>query len=173
MILSAIVAVGPDLVIGSQGGLPWHLPNDLKRFRKITMGKPIVMGRTTYESIGKPLDGRQNIVLSRQVQTLAGVDCVTSVEEALTRAGEAPEVMVIGGKQVYDAFLDKLTRIYLTIVQGEFTGDTFFPHTIPGTWTLTERTLFPEDEKNRHATTFQIWEKVASKGMWNLTPEAP
>lgn len=171
MILSAIVAVSQTLLIGSQGGLPWQLPNDLKRFRKLTMGKPIIMGRTTFESIGKPLDGRQNIVLSRQIQTITGVDCVTSVDEALTSAGDAPEVMVIGGKQVYDAFLEKLNRVYLTIVKGEFTGDTFFPNSIPGTWILKETTLFSKDEKNPHETLFQIWEKVASEGIWNLLGE--
>lgn len=175
MILSAIVAIGPNLVIGSQGKLPWHLPNDLKRFRKLTMGKPILMGRTTFASLGKPLEGRQNIVLSRTPQTIEGVTCVSSMEQALERAQSAPEVMVIGGKQVYELFLNQIQRLYLTIVQGEFSGDTFFPKSIPGTWTLKESTYFPKDEKNSYNSVFQIWEKESDFGSWEwneslLTP---
>ncbi|MCX7665610.1 MAG: dihydrofolate reductase [Gemmataceae bacterium] len=166
MILSAIVAIGPNLVIGSQGKLPWHLPNDLKRFRKLTMGKPILMGRTTFASLGKPLEGRQNIVLSRTPQPIEGVTCVSSMEEALERTQNAPEVMVIGGKQVYELFLNQIQRLYLTIVQGEFSGDTFFPKSIAGTWTLKESTYFPKDEKNPYDSIFQIWEKQSEFGTW-------
>jgi dihydrofolate reductase len=104
--ISIIVAAAENGVIGAQGELPWRLSDDLRRFKAVTMGKPIVMGRKTYESIGRPLPGRQNIVITRQSGfEAAGCDVVDSKEAALAAAGEADEIMVIGGSQVYALFL--------------------------------------------------------------------
>jgi len=116
--VSIIVAVSANNVIGRDGGLPWHISEDLKRFKAITMGKPIVMGRRTHESIGKPLPGRQNIVITRQEgYVVEGCDVVSSPAAALRAAGDVDEVMIIGGGEIYDLFLNQATRIYLTRVR--------------------------------------------------------
>lgn len=130
MDVSAIVAMTKGRVIGREGRLPWRLPRDLKHFRRLTMGKPIIMGRKTYESLQRPLPGRRNIVLStRSIATPPEVLVAHSVQEALEMArGEAAgEAMVIGGGQVYGAFLDLCRTIHLTLVDGDDEGDTFFP----------------------------------------------
>lgn len=131
--ISLIVAVAENDVIGNSGQLPWRLPSDLKRFRKLTLGKPVIMGRKTYESIGKPLDGRENIVVTK-VSKLAhqGVWTVPDIEEAIGMAGNlcqelgADEIMVIGGEQIYKAALPLASRIYLTRVHATPDGDAFF-----------------------------------------------
>lgn len=126
--ISLIVAMDKRGLIGRDNGLPWHLPNDLRHFKEVTMGKPILMGRKSYESIGRPLPGRQNIVLTRDSQWQAdGVDVTTSLEDALALAGTAEEVMVIGGAEVYALALPMAKRLYLTRIDAEFEGDTWFP----------------------------------------------
>ena len=129
-----IVAMAENRVIGRNNQLPWYLPNDLKYFKAVTMGKPIIMGRKTYESIGKPLPGRTNIVVtSQQDFTAAGVSVVYSVEQALTLAQSvavidgADEVMIIGGAQLYSEMLDHVERLYLTRVHADVEGDAWFP----------------------------------------------
>lgn len=129
--LSLIVAMGENRVIGVENRLPWHIPEDLKRFKKITLGHPIVMGRKTYESIGKPLPGRTNLVVSRNKEFRAeGVATFSSLEEALSWAERAPgseEVFVIGGAEIFRLCLEKADRIYLTVVKWPFDGDTYLP----------------------------------------------
>jgi len=131
MLISMMAAADRHGVIGANNRLPWHLPKDMRRFRMYTTGKPVVMGRATFASMGsKPLPKRQNIVLTRQPETLTappGVVVVGSIDEAFAAAGVAEEVVVIGGAAVYAAALPRAERILLTVVRGEFVGDTHFP----------------------------------------------
>jgi dihydrofolate reductase len=125
--VSLIAAVGTNGVIGHAGKMPWHLPGDLAHFRKLTLDKTVIMGRKTYESIGKALDHRQNLVLSREpALKLPDAEVVTGLLEVLKRV-KAWEIMVIGGAEVYRAFFPYATRLYFTEVEGDFPGDTFFP----------------------------------------------
>ncbi|NIO40974.1 MAG: hypothetical protein GTO41_12820 [Burkholderiales bacterium] len=122
-------------VIGKDGALPWHLPEDLKRFRRLTMGHPIIMGRKTYDSIGRALPGRRNIVISRNPDlAIAGVDTVTSLEAALQVAGDAKDVFIIGGQQIYRAALSLADRIELTLIGQDFDGDVLFPEIDTKEW---------------------------------------
>jgi dihydrofolate reductase len=142
--ISLIVAASTNNVIGVGGGLPWHLPDDLKKFKSITMGKPMIMGRATYESIGRPLPGRRSIVLTRQAGFEAeGCDVAASPEEALEIAGDVEEVMVIGGGKIYERFLPMADRIYLTRVEAHVEGDTFFPTLDRDEWQLVQSECFP------------------------------
>lgn len=144
MKISLIVAASANNVIGVDGGLPWRLPEDLRRFKQITMGKPMIMGRTTHESIGRALPGRTSIVITRQPNYVAdGCIVVSSIEAALDAAGDVDEVMVIGGGEVYRQFLPMSDRIYLTRVQAEVDGDTRFPELDMAEWTVTSVEEFP------------------------------
>ncbi len=153
-VVSFIVAVAENGVIGKNGDLPWHLPADLKRFKKRTMGQPIVMGRKTHESIGRPLPGRPNWVLTRYTDKIHP-DCqVFASIEALQQAlDEAPEVMVIGGAELYKALLPMANYLYLTVVHAAPKGDAFFPGLHPSGWTVIEKNDFPSDDKNEFAQT--------------------
>ncbi len=147
-----VVAHDRSGIIGNGGKLPWHLPADLRFFRRITLGKPVVMGRKTFESIGKPLSGRRNIVLTRAANFAAGgVEIAHSVEEALSAAGGAAEVMVIGGAQVFRAFSPLLARAYVTEIDADVPGDVFYQR--PGRSVLNRRVLeeHPADERNAFA----------------------
>ena len=158
--ISLIVAASTNNVIGANGDLPWRLSDDLKRFKAITMGKPIIMGRLTWESIGRPLPGRQNIVITRQPGYSAeGCDVVASVDEALATAGAAPEIMVIGGGDIYRQLLPRASRVYLTRVEAEVDGDTFFPELDPSDWELVASEAHAADEKNAHAFTFMTLQR--------------
>ncbi len=158
--ISIIVAASTNNVIGVQGELPWRLPDDLKRFKQLTMGKPIVMGRRTFESIGRPLPGRQNIVITRQPQFKAdGCDVVSSPAAALTAAADAPEIMIIGGSQIYELFLPKASRLYLTRVQADIEGDAVFPAIDEQEWHLVEREAREASEANEYAFEFRIYER--------------
>jgi dihydrofolate reductase len=155
-IVSLIAAVGANGVIGSGGTIPWRLPADLRRFRQLTMGHPIIMGRKTYASIGKPLDGRKNIVISRDPAFhAAGCDVVPSLERALAVAGEG-EVFIIGGGEIYRLALPLADRIYLTMVDASPIGDVFFPDFDRSAWTEAERVEGVVNEKNAHAHTFVV-----------------
>jgi dihydrofolate reductase len=127
--VALIAAMDREQVIGKDGELPWHLPNDLKRFKSLTTGHPILMGRKTYESIGRPLPNRRNLVLTRQVDyTAPGIEIVHSVEEALEKIQDEPWLFVIGGEEVYRMFIEQADRIHLTEVHTEVIGgDAFFP----------------------------------------------
>jgi len=158
-LITLIVAVADSGVIGRNNTLPWHLPEDLKRFKRLTMGKPIVMGRKTFESIGKPLPGRQNIVLTRETNyRREGIIVVHDADAALAAAGEAAEVMIIGGSDLFRLFLPRANRIHLTRVHGDIEGDVMWP-ALDDTWSVTEREAHAADERHAHAMTFEVWEK--------------
>ena len=160
MMITIIVAASTNNVIGMQGELPWRISDDLKRFKALTMGKPIVMGRLTWESIGRPLPGRQNIVITRQSGFSAqGCDVVDSPAAALAVAGDVEEVMVIGGGQIYDLFLPKAGRLHVTRVNTEIEGDAFFPPIDEGEWVLVSSELHEAGEKNEFAFDFQTFER--------------
>ncbi|MCH7980138.1 MAG: dihydrofolate reductase [Proteobacteria bacterium] len=157
MRISLIAAASANNVIGNRGELPWHLPRDLKRFKEITTGKPIVMGRLTWQSIGKPLPNRQNIVLSRNPDFEApGCDIVASPDDAVDMAGRVDELMIIGGGQLYREFLPRAQRIYMTRVAVDIDGDAYFPDLIDGEWQETSREAFAMDSK--HAYPMEIFQ---------------
>jgi len=159
--ISIIVAASTNNVIGFQGDLPWRLSADLKRFKALTMGKPIVMGRKTYESIGRPLPGRQNIVISRNSGFVAdGCDVVSSIEAAVDAAGDAEEIMIIGGSHIYEAFLPRADRIYLTRVQAEVEGDAYLPEFGNDDWQETAVEENSADETNDYDVIFSIFERA-------------
>ena len=158
--ITLIVAVADTGVIGRDNTLPWHLPEDLKRFKRLTLGKPIVMGRKTFESIGKPLPGRQNIVVTRDPNYHRdGITVVQEAEAALRAAGDAPEIMVIGGAELFRAFLPRAGRLHLTRVHGNIQGDVMWPALDDREWQVVEREEFGPDERHAHAMTFEVWEK--------------
>lgn len=159
MILSAVVAVADNGVIGREGALPWHLPADLAHFKAKTMGKPVLMGRRTWESIGRPLPGRRNLVLTSRPLDVPGAEVVLSLEDALARCIEAPELAIIGGEQVFRDSLPRLDVIYLTEVHAEIAGDTFFPALPPEQWREVERQERAPDERNPHAMSFVTLER--------------
>ncbi len=158
---SLIVAVAEGGVIGREGKLPWHLPADLARFKRLTMGHHILMGRRTWESIGRPLPGRTTVIISRRGVPGApeGVHVASSLEAALALAGDDPEPFVIGGGMIYREALPLARRVYLTRVHGTFPGDTYFPDLDPGAWRLVEREEHPADARNRHACSFLVYER--------------
>ena len=152
---SLIVARARNGVIGHTNGLPWRLPADIAFFKKTTLGHPIIMGRRTYESIGKPLPGRLNIVVTRSPGFAApGCVVVDSLAAAYRAAGDVPEVMIIGGGQIYEAALPDADRIYLTEVEAEIAGDTVFPPLDPNAWDVTELGRQDIDERHAHAMRF-------------------
>jgi len=164
MIVSVIAAAAQNRTIGFQGKIPWNLPSDLKYFRDQTKGKPIIMGRKTFASIGRPLPARQNIVISRQTgfTVPAGVYLVGSFEDALKAAGNAPEVWVIGGQAVYQAALDAgvVDRIYLTDVNVETDGDAFFPILAPTKWDMVKESEWMSDGDGQPRFRFLEFERV-------------
>ena len=158
--ISIIVAASTNDVIGVQGELPWRLSADLKHFKELTMGKPVVMGRLTWESIGRPLPGRQNIVITRQANFIAeGADVVATPADALRAAGDVDEVMIIGGGQIYDLFLPKASRVYLTRVQAEVAGDATFAALDDSLWQLVRSEPQGADDRNDFAFEFQTYER--------------
>ena len=160
MTVSLVVAAAKNNVIGRDGELPWHLPDDLRHFKRLTTGKPIIMGRRTFESIGRPLPDRHNIVMTRDPDyAAAGCDVVTSVSDALKLADDDSEVMVIGGGQVYLDFLHRADRIYMTRVQAEIDGDTYFPEIDPNEWQLVSSEHHDADEKNAYAFEMMVFER--------------
>ncbi|MDP3705008.1 MAG: dihydrofolate reductase [Legionellaceae bacterium] len=153
-IISLILAMDKKRGIGKQNALLCHLPADLKHFKEVTMGKPIIMGHNTYLSIGKPLPGRLNIVLSRQSRKIAGVTVVHSLEDALFLVKDAPEVMIIGGETLFQQSLLVSQRIYITLIHHQFEADVHFPELDPERWVATELLTKPSDEKNKYDMTF-------------------
>ncbi len=160
MIISIIAAMGNKQVIGIDNKLPWKLPADMKFFRTKTMGKPVIMGRKTYESIGKPLPGRTNIIITRDSGFHAQGCIVThSLEEALQQAKTAKEAMIIGGASLYKQALPLAQRFYLTKVHADFAGDSYFPEFDPQEWITTERTDHNSDEDNEYDYSFIVMDK--------------
>ncbi len=163
MNISLIVAAASNNAIGMEGKMPWHLPNDMKHFKNITWGMPVLMGRKTFESLGKVLPGRKNIVITRQPGWKApGTVIVGSIEDGLfvARETDAREVMVIGGGEIYRALFDRAKRIYLTRVEAEPEADTFFPVIDPKRWYLVSQKNHEADEKNAFNHSFQLWERI-------------
>ena len=167
MKISLIVAATDAGVIGKDNQLLWRLPSDLKRFRKLTMGKPIVMGRKTFQSIGKVLDGRDNIIVSRDPQfQVAGGFVVRSVDEALelgrekATAGGGFEVMVIGGAEIYKVTLAMADRVYLTLVHADLEGDAFFPALDPAFWQEVSCETHTELEGHEYDFAFKTYERL-------------
>jgi dihydrofolate reductase len=154
-IISLIAAMANNRVIGKDNKMPWHLPADLKHFKEVTLGKPIIMGRKTYESIGRPLPGRQNIVISSKTDyELIGCDTVTSLEKALALVGDEIEVMIIGGGYLYSQALSMADKLYLTFIDLEIDGDTQFPSYEMLSLNEIARTTYLADEKNAYNYTF-------------------
>ena len=158
--ISLVAACDQAFGIGRDNRLPWHLPADLAHFKALTLGHAVAMGSRTFDSIGRALPGRQNLVLSRDPSKgFPGAMRVDSVEAALS-AAQGERVMVIGGAQIYRAFLPFAQEIFLTRVDTDAQADTFFPALPAGNWTLVEETLHPADAANAHAMRFQQWRRV-------------
>ena len=156
MHLTIVVAVAENGVIGSGNQLPWRLPDDLQRFKALTMGKPIIMGRKTYESIGRPLPGRKNIVITRHPErSIAGCVVVGSVQAALREAEPAEEVILGGGGDLYAQLIERVTTIHLTRVHVTLEGDVFFPVLAPQDWQITSEARHAADERHAYAFTYQ------------------
>lgn len=160
MKLALVAAMAKGRVIGFQGDMPWHMPADLAHFKRLTMGKPMIMGRRTFESIGRPLPGRQNIVVTRQPGwQAAGCDVADSIDAALALAGKAAEIIVMGGATLYEQCLPIADKLYLTFIDAECNGDTFFPVWDEAVWHCAAQERHAADEKNAHAYTFTTWQR--------------
>lgn len=147
-------------VIGRADALPWRLPRDMKRFKQLTMGHTVVMGRTTYETLERPLPGRRNVVLSRDpARRFDGAEVVETLDQALELAGDDDEVFVAGGGEIYRLALPRADRIYLTVVHTEVTGDTLFPQLDDSEWELHGDERHESDERHAHAYSFRVYEK--------------
>ncbi|GAA3984880.1 dihydrofolate reductase [Mucilaginibacter dorajii] len=159
MITSIIVAIAKNNAIGKENKLLWYLPNDLKHFKDVTTGHSVIMGRKTFESVGKPLPKRRNIVVTRQAISIEGCEVVTSIEEALALCADEEEVFIVGGAEIYRQSIPLTDRIYLTKVDQDFDGDTFFPELNAAEWKETERENFEPDDKNKLKYSFITLER--------------
>lgn len=161
MIIAIISAMDNNRVIGYKNQLPWHLPADLKHFKSLTLHKPVIMGRNTFLSIGKILKERQNIILTQDRHTtFTGASVAHSVEKAIHAAGNVPEIMVIGGAQVYQQTLPIVSRMYLTVIKHSFVGDKFFPEYDEQQWRKVYCESHLPDDKNHYPYEFIILERV-------------
>jgi dihydrofolate reductase len=159
-LISLIVAMARNRVIGVEGKIPWHLPNELKLFKSLTMGHHIVMGRRTYESIGRLLPGRTTVIVTRQRDyDVPGAIVTHSVQEALDACKGDDEICVIGGAELFRETLSIADRIYLTVVDAEPDGDTFMPDFDPGDWHETRAESFAADEKHAHGYRFTVLDR--------------
>ena len=159
--LSLCVAMDENSLIGSNNALPWHLPADLKHFRKITMGKPIIMGRKTYESIGHPLPGRLNIVLTNNINfSLDNCTVMHTIKEVLSFSKDYDESVVIGGAKLYESLLPQVQRMYITRIHAKFVGDTYFPHYQSTEWQQVETQTYSTDKNNPYNYSFAILERI-------------
>lgn len=160
--IAIIVAVAENGVIGSDNRLPWRLPDDLKRFKALSLGKPVVMGRRTFESIGRPLPGRTNIVVSRQPGlAIAGTVVASSLDAALAAAGDVPEVVIIGGAEIFRQALPRTDTIHLTRVHARVAGNVIFPELDPSRWRETGMEHHAPDERHQYAFTFVTLQRIA------------
>ncbi len=162
MTISFVVAASENHVIGKDNKLPWHLPNDLKFFKNTTWAMPVIMGRKTFESFGKALPGRTNIVITRQTDWKAdGVIAVNTLAQAVEAAAETDtkEAFIIGGGDIFLQSWPKADKIYITRVHAEFEGDTFFPEIAGNEWQLESDIEFEADEKHRYSYSFQVWRR--------------
>jgi dihydrofolate reductase len=164
MTISLVVAASENNVIGKDNRLLWHLPNDMKFFKNTTWGMPVIMGRKTFESLGKPLTGRTNIVMTRDREWVAkGTTVTANLDEAMKAAAEtdAKEVFVIGGGEIFKQVLPQANRVYLTRVHTKLEGDAFFPELPVKDWKLLSQLDFTADAKHAFAYSFQVWQRNA------------
>jgi dihydrofolate reductase len=164
MIISFVVAASENNVIGKDNKLLWTLPNDMKFFKNTTWGMPVIMGRKTYDSLGKPLEGRANIVITRQKLEIPGVKVVNNIDQALAAAAEtdAKESFIIGGGQVFAEAMPRADKIYITRVHTVIEGDTDFPVINESQWQLISNLDFPADARHKYAYSFQLWQRKKS-----------
>lgn len=158
--ISLIAAVDERLGMGKNNALLCHLPADLQHFKSLTLGKPIIMGRKTFESIGKALPGRKNIVLSRNLLTVDDVTVVDSLEAALQLTLDQPEVMIIGGAQIYNQAIIHAKKLYLTVIHHQFDADVFFPEIDKAEWACIAEVKKVRDEKNKYDMTFYTYQRI-------------
>ena len=160
--ISLLVAMAKNRVIGANGGIPWHLPNELKLFKSLTMGHHIMMGRKTYESIDRLLPGRTTVIVTRQRDyRVDGAIVAHSVPEALEACRADDEIFVIGGADLFRETLPVAERLYLTVVDAEPEGDTFMPELDLSAWRESSSQAFPADEKHAHAYRFSVYDRVS------------
>ncbi len=160
-VISIIVAMAENRVIGCENSLPWHLPADLQHFKAMTIGKPIIMGRKTWESLPGKLPQRPHVVITANPDYVAdGCTVVHSLEQAIQASGDAPEVMIVGGAMLYSQALPLADRIYLTLVESKVEGDTLFPEYDQSQWQETARERHPSDDKNPYAYSFITLSRV-------------
>lgn len=159
--ISLIVAMARNRVIGADGGIPWHLPDELKRFKSLTLGHHIVMGRRTWESIGRLLPGRTTVIVTRQQDYQArGAKVAHSLDDAIAACGEDEEIFVIGGAELYAQALPRAGRLYLTIVDADIAGDTFMPDYAPGDWREVAAQSFAADAQHRYSFRCVTYERT-------------
>ena len=164
MKLSLIVAVAENGVIGRDDGLPWRLSSDLQRFKRLTIGHVIIMGRKTYDSIGRPLPGRRSVVVSRDSSlAIDGCDVVSTLQDALQLVSDDDEAFVIGGRQIYELALPLVDRIYWTQVHAEVQGDVYFPKVDWESWQLMEEEDGRATDRNDHDYSFRVFERTSSQ----------
>ena len=158
-----IAAMANNRVIGLDNKMPWHLPGDLQHFKKVTSGKPVIMGRKTFESIGRPLPGRRNIIITRNKDYHAsGIETVATPAAALELVNDVAEVMIIGGGNIYQQFLEQAQRLYLTFIDLDVEGDTQFPdYQSVANWQIEDEMLMAPDDKNKHSCKFVTLNKVS------------
>ncbi|MEG1622866.1 MAG: dihydrofolate reductase [Alistipes sp.] len=157
--ISVIVAVAENGVIGDKNQLLWHISEDLKHFKALTTGHPVVMGRKTFESLGRPLPNRTNVILSHQGQTIAGCTVVSAVEQAVALFAAKEEIFIIGGAQIYAQTMPLADRFYLTRVHQAYQGDTYFPDWDPTEWNLVACDTYPSGAQYPHPFTFETYER--------------
>jgi len=160
MTVSIVVAISENNAIGKDNKLLWYLPRDLKHFKEITSGHTVIMGRKTYDSVGKPLPNRRNIIITRQQIEIAGCEVVNSIDDALALCKDEAEVFIVGGAEIYKQAMHLTDRIYLTVVHEVFEADTYFPEIKVDIWKETERQDHEPDEKNALPYSFITLERA-------------
>jgi dihydrofolate reductase len=161
--ISLIVATGTNRGIGKNNQLLWHLPEDLKYFKRTTLEKPIIMGRSTFDSVGRPLPKRRNIVITRNPSLkIEGVEVVHSLDEAIQLVENEPEIMIVGGSEIYNLALPLADRVYLTLVNAAPDADRFFPVLPSGEWELSIETVHPADDQHFAEMKFQVWNRISN-----------
>lgn len=162
--VSLVAAMSENRVIGKGGGLPWHLPDDMRHFKRLTVDHTVIMGRKTFEEIRHPLDNRRNVVISRKPDFRPhGVTVVPSLREGIALGATEEEVFVIGGGEIYRLALPLADRIYLTLVHAEVEGDTFFPPFEAGEWALVAEEHHPRDERHAHAFSIRTYHRLRTQ----------
>jgi dihydrofolate reductase len=166
LMTTIVVAVSRNGIIGSDGGMPWRLSADLKRFKALTLGKPVIMGRKTFQTIGKPLPGRPNVVITRDkgfsvegVRTAHSLDEAIEIAATLVEQGATPEICIIGGGEIYRQSLQIADRLYVTHIETEVEGDTSFPAIDPGLWEIKSELDIPAGEKDSYPTRFVTYDR--------------